>query len=209
MKHRAMLMMLMSGLFTASCVTRVVPPTSAAVAAIPSRSSVDVASVTTMPAALPSEKCDQARGTPVDLIDPQYPRAIAGQNGYGYQKVASADFDGDGDQERAFLIANAEVVDGEPLWDDGHVWQMYIEEPTGERTYVFVQFEQLGTVNAITTQAASGHAPTIVLVERTPFKLGVYEVQYCGPEKVKVRTLAQRALDPSVGFAEPTSHKQR
>ncbi len=206
MKHRAMLVILLSGLLTASYTIGIVPPTNAAVS---SCSSADVASVATMHAALSNGRCNNAHGTRVDLVDPQYPRAIAGENGYEYQKVASADFDGDGDQERAFLIANAEVVDGEPLWDDGHVWQVYIEEPTGERTYVFVQFEQLGTVEAITTHAEADHGPTIVLLERTPFTLGVYEVQYRGPEKVKVMKLAQRPLDPSSGFTAPTSNKQR
>lgn len=141
----------------------------------------------------------------MSLIDPQRPRAVAGQAGYEYQKVASADFDGDGVEEKVFLIANAAVVNGEPQWDDGQTWQVYVEEPTGERTYLFVRFEQLGMVEAVTARAEANQAPKIVLIERTPWLVGAYEIQYRKPTDVQVRVLVQQTLDPRVGFGTPTN----
>lgn len=97
-------------------------------------------------------------------------------------------------EEQAFLIANAAIVNGEPLWDDGQVWQVYIEEATGERTYVFVRFVQLGMVEAKTTEVKAGQAPTILLIEQWPSLFHVYEVQYRGPQAVQVVELVQRAI---------------
>lgn len=138
------------------------------------------------------------------LVDPQHPPAVAGQDGYAYQQVATADFDGDGVEERAFLIANAAVENGQPLWDDGHVWQLYIEEPTGERTYLFARFVQLGIVEAKLTQSEAGEPPQILLVERWPSSFHVYELRYRGPATVEARVLVERELVryPD-GFVQP------
>src|SRR5688572_2728651 len=75
------------------------------------------------------------------LIDTGIPAAQAGQPGWVYTQRAQADFDADGQVETAVLISDVTLdKGGAPLWEDGHRWQLYIEEPGGERTYLFRQF---------------------------------------------------------------------
>jgi hypothetical protein len=138
------------------------------------------------------------------LVDPALPPAVAGQDGYEYIQVATADFDSDGTPEQAFLIANAPVQNGDPLWDDGHVWQLYVEEPTGQRTYLFVRFLQLARVEARLTQSAAGEAPRILLNEQWPMAFYLYELGYRGPDSVEERVLVERELvvGPD-GFVQP------
>jgi hypothetical protein len=168
------------------------PPATAVAAAEPD--------VTSLPEAPPTTPVAPSR----PLVDPQHPLAVAGQGGYAYQQAATADFDGDGAQERAVLIANAAVENGKPLWDDGHVWQLYVEEPTGERTYLFVRFVQLGIVEAKLTQSEAGKPPQILLIERWPSSLHVYELSYRGPNLIDIRVLVERELAPYPdGFVQP------
>jgi hypothetical protein len=158
------------------------------------------------PAVTPSPEVPLTTPVPPSrpLVDAQHPPAVAGQDGYDYQQVAMADFDGDGVQERAFLIANTVVENGQPLWDDGHVWQLYIEEPSGERTYLFVRFVQLGIVEAKLTQSEAGEVPQILLIERWPRSFNVYELRYRGPDAVEARVLVERELVPYPdGFLQP------
>lgn len=135
-----------------------------------------------------------------NLIDPAIKQAVAGQRGWGYVKQASADLDGDGVQERVFLIANAENRRGKPVWDDAQIWQVYIEEPDGKRTYVFSRWVQLGRVEAIMTDAERNERPSVVLVERTPHTFTVYEVRYRRPSDVEVVELVKRPTNARAGF---------
>lgn len=139
--------------------------------------------------------------SPVSLIDPERTPAVAGDPDWGYQQEATADFDGDGTAERAVLLANAGVMDGRAVWDDGHTWQVYIEEPDGARTYVYIRLVQLGRVEARLTPATSAQPPTIVLFERAPSHLGIYEVQYQGVNQVTIVELLGLPLDSSQGFS--------
>src|SRR5687768_11477337 len=46
-----------------------------------------------------------------------------------------ADLDGDGERERVVLSADVTTsTRGAVLWEDGHRWAAFIEEPDGERT---------------------------------------------------------------------------
>jgi hypothetical protein len=142
-----------------------------------------------------------------DLVDPSIPLAVAGQDGYEYQEAASVDLDGDGDKENVFLIANAVVVDGVPWWDDGHTWQAYVEEATGERTYLFAQFVQLGRVDALIAHDETSQASQIVLILHAPGLWRVYEIDYRGVADVQAQTLIERTLSTreGEGFSLKTS----
>lgn len=155
---------------------------------------------------------DTATRTPVvtsapsvatDLVDTSLAKAVAGQGGWNYQQVANADLDGDGQIEKVVLTARVEMMRGRPAWDDGQPWQAYIEEPDGTRTYVFAHFVQLGTLS-LRLSAAEGNAhPVVVLLEQLPDRLRIYEVEYLGPERVRVTAPYERALDTRGDVSAP------
>lgn len=140
--------------------------------------------------------------SPQTLVDPTLPTAIAGHPEWEYQRETTADFDGDGIEERAMLIARVQVLDdGRPVWDDSQPWQLYIEEPDNSRTYVYARNVHLGRVEAILTQAKPGQLPSIVLIEQTPQQLSINEITYRGGQQVEVDELVRRSLNPADGFA--------
>src|SRR5687768_12169535 len=101
---------------------------------------------------------------PDDLLEARVPRAGAGDPGWNYQQRATADFDGDGTAETAVLISDV-LLDpaGRPLWEDGHRWQVYIEEQDGARTYLYAKFLPNGALTAEATEPGPDGRPTIVL----------------------------------------------
>jgi hypothetical protein len=138
----------------------------------------------------------------VDLLEPRVPRAVAGERGWRYQQRASADLDGDGAAETAVLIADVEIdARGRPLWEHGHRWQVYVEEPDGARTYAYARFLPNGTLDAYLARPDSGQRPTILLVERTPESLAVYEVRYEGAGRAAAVRRLERDLERAGGFA--------
>jgi hypothetical protein len=151
---------------------------------------------------------DAAPAAPVVLVDTALSAATAGDNGWDYHLRASADLDGDGQPERASLIARVGMDRRGPMWDDGQPWQLYIEEADGTRTYAYRRFVQLGTVEAHVASASSGGAAlSILLVENTPQAIRVYEVTYAGPGKVTAAERFTREIHPDRGFApEHFSH---
>ena len=142
------------------------------------------------------------RDPAVELVDTGIPPAVAGEAGWELAQAATADLDGDGVEERAVLTARVEMYRGRPAWDDGQPWQVYVEEGDGTRTYAYARFVQLGTVEALLTRGDGG-PPTLVLVERVPDALTVYEVAYRGPGRVETIRRLHRTLDPVHGFAGP------
>ena len=183
MKIRAFSLLITGGLATA-CEQRASPETPAA--AIPPQVG---ASVATRP--------DSA----VDLLEPRVPLAIAGEGRWNYVERASADFDADGRNETAVLIADVELdARGEPIWDHGHRWQVYFEEADSTRTYVYARFLPNGKLEARVTVPDEEKMPTVVLRELTPHALGIYEVRYYGPKKAWAVRHLYRELDPRGGF---------
>jgi hypothetical protein len=118
------------------------------------------------------------------LRDTSIARAVAGDPGWPYTQRVSADFDADGISETAVVISDVTLDRrGRPIWEDGHRWQVYIEEPTGERTYLFRRFLPNGQLQADVVRRESG-TRALLLVARTPTHLSVYEVKYSGPERI-------------------------
>ena len=140
----------------------------------------------------------------VDLLEPRVPLAIAGDGRWNYVERASADFDGDGRNETAVLIADAELdARGEPIWDHGHRWQVYFEEADSTRTYVYARFLPNGKLEARLTVPDEEKMPALVLHELTPHAMGIYEVRYSGPQKAWAVRHLYRELDPRQGFTTP------
>jgi len=139
---------------------------------------------------------------PVQLIDSAITPAIAGEDGWNYFQTAVADVDGDAQAERVVLTARVELVRGRPAWDDGQPWQVYVEEPDGQRTYVYAQRLQLGTLTMRLTNSGAA-TRSIMLLEDLPERLSVYEVLYTGPARVTVETRLRSNLDPTGETASP------
>lgn len=140
--------------------------------------------------------------SPVHLVDSAIAPAVAGADGWFYHKHAEADLDGDGSTERVVLTARVDLYRGRPAWDDGQPWQVYIEAPDGQRTYVYAQRLQLGTLEMRVTSPDDG-TPAIVLLEHLPDRVSVYEASYQAPGRATVVTGFQRTVDPRGETASP------
>lgn len=147
--------------------------------------------------------CGAGARTVSDRNDPTLPHAVIGTPGWEYVRVSLGDFDGDGVAERAVLLARVALRNGEPVWDDWNVWQVYVEEPTGERTYVYSGPVQLGQLEPSVTMPDETGRSTIVLVEHTPQSVMMLEVDYDGPGNARLLSLAERTIDATRHFNPP------
>lgn len=137
-----------------------------------------------------------------DLIQSRVPQAAAGDTGWAYQQQAVADIDGDGDSEMVVLISDVTLGrSGQPLWEDGHRWQVYVREPDGRITRLYARFLPNGQLTADLVVPPSGSILGIVLLEHTPHHLGVYEYRYRGPDDVDVYRRLDRDIDARNRFA--------
>lgn len=131
------------------------------------------------------------------LIEERVPVAAAGDPGWAYAQRGSADLDADGTRESIVLICDVTLDGrGQPLWEDGHRWQVYVEETGGQRTRLYGRFVPNGTVSAQVTDGVAG-TPTLTIVERTPDRLAVYEVAYRGPQQISMSTRFERGTPVS------------
>jgi hypothetical protein len=135
------------------------------------------------------------------LLDARVPPAKAGDPGWPYAQRVSADFDGDGKDETAVLLSDVTLDGGgAPLWEDGHRWQVYIEEGDGTITRLFARFVPRGKVTADVGVPPAGKELYIVVIEQSPDRVGVYEFEYRGPQTADVRKRLERDLDPNRQF---------
>jgi hypothetical protein len=127
-------------------------------------------------------------GRPDDLVDPDLPRAQAGDRGYGYHQVAEDDFDGDGVQETAHVIAQlTKGPDGEYMGDHAPNYHVYVDEPSGERTYLFS-----GSVwgGKLEVDLSRGDWRVFVIQYEGASAFEVYCAAYLGPGKVTTTNVA-------------------
>jgi hypothetical protein len=134
------------------------------------------------------------------LTDTSIVRAEAGTKGWMYEQKVAVDFDADGQIETAVLISDVTLdAGGKPLWEDGHRWQVYVDEPTGERTYIYRQFLPNGSLTADVVRRESG-TRTLLLIARTPHALNLYEVKYSGPQRIVLMNAIERPIEGAGTF---------
>jgi len=145
----------------------------------------------------PADSVDQ-------LIESRVPRGVGGQPGWMYQQRASADLDVDGTAESIVLISDVGVDDrGQPMWEHGHRWQVYVEEADGARTYLYARFLPNGKLTAELTQPESAKAPTVTLLEQSPTNIALYEIAYNGAGKAEIATQLVRNIRPGTFSGSP------
>ena len=145
----------------------------------------------------PADSVDQ-------LIESRVPHAVGGQSGWMYQQRASADLDVDGTAESIVLISDVGVGDrGQPMWEHGHRWQVYVEEADGARTYLYARFLPNGKLTAELTQPESTKAPTVTLLEQSPTNIALYEIAYNGAGKAEIVTQLVRNIRPGTFSGSP------
>lgn len=157
-------------------------------------------------AALPMACCSLLAPAPTggsaqNLIDHTIATAAAGKDGWNYYRSGTADLNGDGTVERIVLATEVELVGGQPAWDDGHHWQVYVESSGGVRTQLYTQRLQLGTLTLRLTGGTGG--PKILLIEHLPDSIKVYEIVYEGSGQTEQRAVLHRQLDPRGNLASP------
>jgi hypothetical protein len=138
----------------------------------------------------------------LQAIDSTIPPAIAGENGWNFQRTASVDLAGDSVPERVVLTARVELVRGRPAWDDGQPWQVYVESPRGTRSYVYAQRLQLGSLDMRVTRGDSAGRGTVLLIEHLPDRLRILEVFDAGSGPTVALRL-ERMLNPRGEIASP------
>jgi hypothetical protein len=135
------------------------------------------------------------------MLDARVPAAKAGDAGWAYAQRVTADFDGDDKDETAVLISDVTLDNGgAPLWEDGHRWQLYVEESDGTVTRLYAKFIPRGRVTADVGIPSAGKELYIVVLEHAPDRVGVYEFEYRGPQNADVRKRLERDLDASKQF---------
>jgi hypothetical protein len=135
------------------------------------------------------------------MLDARVPAAKSGDPGWAYAQRVTADFDGDDKDETAVLISDVTLDrGGAPLWEDGHRWQLYVEESDGTVTRLYAKFIPRGRVTADVGIPSAGKELYIVVLEHAPDRMGVYEFEYRGPQNADVRKRLERDLDASKQF---------
>lgn len=124
----------------------------------------------------------------LSLVDPDRPASTETAR-WAYRRSLTADLDGDGAAEQILVLANVELDEaGEPVWDDGHGWEVVVVAADGTRTRLYARFLQLGRLAAELT--SDGRA--LRLTEDTQQATTVYEVRYDGPGRVRVVEISLR-----------------
>ncbi len=119
---------------------------------------------------------------PSELVNQRSSSSLDDSGAWGYNRSYSkSDLNGDGKAETIHLLANVEVINGEPAWDDGQPWEVVIEEQNGTKTSVFLDYVQLGSVeiNLINKKANQ----ELLLIVRQGAGIKILTITYNGPDK--------------------------
>lgn len=111
-----------------------------------------------------------------------------------YRQTLETDLDADEAVERLTLTADVVVgSDGTPLWEDGHRWAAYVDEPEG-RTLVYSAFVPNGFAEAAVAVADGDGSRAVLILERTPTQLRVLEIDYVRPGVARLATAGHYPL---------------
>jgi hypothetical protein len=87
---------------------------------------------------------------------------------------------------------------GEPAWDDGQPWQVYIEYPDLGREYVYIQRLQLGNLQMRVAPADGSRPAAVLLIEHLPDRIRLAEVSFDRDQQaLRSEVVYERNLDAS------------
>ena len=103
-----------------------------------------------------------------------------------YRQELAVDLDGDRQAETLVIAADVELAQsGEPLWEDGHRWAVYVDSPQG-RTLLYAAFVPNGFVEAAALTPGSDGRRKVLVQERMPSQLRALEVEYLAPRSARL-----------------------
>jgi hypothetical protein len=119
----------------------------------------------------------RASGRALNLVDPAYPAGLADE-GLQYRQSVEADLDGDGAKETVWIIARGTWNGRSFDFEDGQPWQVYVEEASGKRTYLYSRWVQNGTL--VVGVSIEHGQPSVIILEDQGFSFSLYRVHYGG-----------------------------
>lgn len=99
-----------------------------------------------------------------------------------HRTYSNSDLNGDGKTERIHLLANVELVNGKPAWDDGQLWELIVEEKNGTKTSVFLDYIQLGSVEVNLIKKVQ-QSQELLLIIRQGADITIITINYKNPDK--------------------------
>ncbi|GAB5519087.1 MAG: hypothetical protein RhofKO_13380 [Rhodothermales bacterium] len=122
-------------------------------------------------------------------VDAAFTNGTVDVTTWPYQQRHTHDLNGDGTDETLVLTAEVEVNEsGEPLWEDGHRWAIYVDEANASPTFLYGGFVPNGDVELGLTDSTS--PPNVLVNIRTPYAITLHEVHYLATGDAQLITYA-------------------
>lgn len=141
----------------------------------------------------------QTGGTEIDLLSSRITIPDTENGTWDLWRVAHADLDGDGVTERVEILARIEQVEKSEsiryrdfAWDDSHSWVARVIEVDGDTTWIYNRVLQMSKLEGY---ISSDNPPKIILTEIGRGTIGVYEVNYLGPDNLKTHLVIRSLFE--------------
>lgn len=142
---------------------------------------------------LPASNVNPLEAPPVDSSRVASTAEVAE---WRYQQRSTADLDGDGVAEQVILAADVTLsASGDPLWEDGHRWAVYVQPAQGAPTLLYGAFVPNGFAEVSILNPDTRGRRNVLVLERTPQQLRALEVAYAGSGAARSVSSAYYQID--------------
>lgn len=143
---------------------------------------------------------------PVDTVNAGLETVL----GWRHRAALDADLNGDGRAERLVVVSDVSLMDsGEPLWEDGHRWGVYVEDST-HRTLLYSRFLPHGVAEVAVGATDADGSRDVLILERTPQHSRSIVLRYQRPGSARPVSDANYPLEqwlPSLTSIRPPSER--